>query len=220
MMRKFFILLAAVGLAWLAPAPANAGPILFSNFSPADGNGFNMFSGISVDGPGSEYNAQAMPFTPSTTSNLESIDIALFWSNFGGTTATGIVRVYNDNGSGLPGSVIESFNVNPPEVDPTPTHVTSSLNPLLASGTQYWLAALPFEDSSGLIWYRNSSGQTGIPAHSGDGTTWTAADPPPQDLMAFRIIGVVPEPSSFTLLAVAAAVVAGHPRLRARQKRR
>ncbi|MBI5396578.1 MAG: hypothetical protein HZA91_14895 [Verrucomicrobia bacterium] len=220
-MRNLFALVTVLGLVGFGSDPANADLILFSNFSPADGNGFNEFSGVSVSGAGSEYNAQAMPFTPSATANLGSIDIALFWVNFGGSTATGIVRLYNDGGSGVPGSALESFNVTT-SGGPTPLHVTSALNPVLTSGTQYWLAALPFEDNSSMIWHRNSSGQTDIPAYSGDGTTWTAADPPPQDLMAFRINGpaVVPEPSSLSLLAVAAAWMAGYRPLRARSRGR
>lgn len=211
-------LMAVLSLAAFIPGPASADLIVFSNYDPADGNGFNVLSGLSmVEGSNFGYYALAMPFTPSTTASLSGIDMALYWGYSVGTTNTGIVRLYTDDGSGTkPGSAIESFNISPTDVDSNSnaTHVVSSLNPVLTAGTLYWLAALPSEDNSQLLWNRNTIGQAAIPAESLDGINWVQSEDS-QVLGAFRILAI-PEPAGVILLAIMAAGMVGY---RARRQR-
>ena len=126
-------------------AGAGNAQVLYTDFGP----------GLAFSATGPEFAGFAIgvQFTPSTTALFQDAILAL--STDGSATGTDSVYLFhNDNGSNLPGTMIEAL----PSVmfTNTPTAVTaySTLHPLLVAGTKYWLVV----DASSVltIWYVNS----------------------------------------------------------------
>lgn len=92
-------------------------------------------------------------FQPSATALFQ--DAILVLGTGGAATGTISVYLYTDNGSNLPGTIIEGpISVSVTNI-PAALAVYSSLHPLLLAGTSYWLVVA---DPSGYRWYETSSG--------------------------------------------------------------
>ena len=209
-------ILTAIGvwtLFFAAPAVSRADVILFTNF----GAGFSYntsggnFVGNAFDG--NNY-AEGDTFTPTTSDDFTSLDIALSCAF---ACPDNLTVSLDANNAGVPGAKLESFTVAGTSlgalgVNNAPV-VLNSVGPpvLLTAGTQYWVTVSSDLNDS-IAWNWNSTGDTSSEAISPDGgTTWFA----PSGLTpgAYQVNGVppvttVPEPGALWLLATALLLLA------------
>ena len=201
----------AVGLAWLvlAAAVVSRADSIYTNLG--SGNSYdplNEWDVSTLSSDNQEYEAIAVPFTP--TSNYELGQILIALTNVDGTNQA-YVTLNSDSG-GLPGAVIASWNLtgldawsSTSTITPEQT-LTAPSGIFLTAGTTYWIVAMP--DSTGGTsdtwdaWEFNVTGDVGTFAYS-DGTTWY---PDPDVRPAFQV-DPTPEPPTFTLLGLALAAL-------------
>lgn len=118
------------------------------------------------------------------------------------------VRLFTDN-AGLPGSLLETIDYTgalTPFGDPVTILFASTVHPILAEDTTYWLAVSFHTEAHNAYLSNNSVGldiaAAGELTNSGDWFSSDGIDP------AFRVIGVVPEsvpePASALLLTMGA----------------
>src|SRR5690349_5169850 len=89
------------------PLTLKADSIIFNTFGP--GHSSNCCSGWGESGSGTQApDIVAMAFTPSVTSALGTIEVAIGWG--GNASKQYTLALMSDNG-GLPGSVLESWSV-------------------------------------------------------------------------------------------------------------
>jgi hypothetical protein len=124
------------------PAPAPSLPIgsivIYSNLGA--GGSYQCCIGFTIGGSASPvgFNRAAMPFTPSSNSQLVQIDVAL--GHVVGTNAA-TVQLANDN-AGFPGAVIRTWTVAfQPSFGATTTTLTTAGGALIpvAAGHKYWV---------------------------------------------------------------------------------
>jgi hypothetical protein len=146
----------------------------------------------------------AVPFQPSVTANLTSVDVALSLQS---PDPFPMEVAIADDASGSPGATIESFSVTPTST-PTAESLSSILNPVLTGGTTYWFEVIGQVSEPGVDvgqLYSNNLGLTEtVDITSTGGASWSvfsAGEPDP----AFDVIGAVPEPASIAIAAVGLA---------------
>jgi hypothetical protein len=187
---------------------------IFSNLGP--GGSFSTTSYATADNLPTSNNWLAYAFTPTTSSLVTQIDIAVGQGSFNSTT--GYAYLMSDNG-GVPGSVLMS---GPNSVSwsfaipTTPTLLSLDVPniypyPQLTAGQQYWLALAPeVTPDSYYLWYGNSTNQTGPWAQTVNGS-WRTTQNVPEG--AFAVVGTeissVPEPATLLLLGQGAAALLG-----------
>jgi hypothetical protein len=205
---------------WLVPAVAVVlfsigssahASVLFSNLNPNPLSKYNSGSSWIIQGAGAgTYFAQGFSFTPSATEGLSQVDIAL-------SAVTGndlVVVTLNADSAGLPGGVLETWNVSGLPAFGT-CCVLQTLLPAvpltLTFGTTYWLVATPGATDTSAGWNVNNTGSTGPRAiqfsPGGEFSIFGAND----DRGAFDVIGtaaVVPEPATVTFAAAGLALLA------------
>jgi hypothetical protein len=118
-------------------------------------------AGFPADSP-SDYNTAGTffgtTFTASATGNLGSLEFDAW-----GTTSPVTVGLYT-SAAGEPGTLLESWSATVPTgggfPPPAATFLTSVLNPLLSSGSAYWIV---FSQSSGnqITWFSNDESVAG-----------------------------------------------------------
>lgn len=199
-----FLMLAA------SATSARAGTI-YSDFG--SGYSFNTTNGWDVD----PVQIIAEAFTPSSDFTLTQIDIALSFDNaFSGTNGATVELVNDANGS--PGSTVLEYwdltNLPDSSTSFTPETLTSSSNPTLSSGTQYWVEVFPADLTTYYdVWNWNNQGQTGVAYSTDSGVTWTFDSA--ATASAFDVLGTpVPEASTVLLLAMGLLSLLGFARLR------
>jgi hypothetical protein len=178
----------------------HAGAVLFSDISPTF-----LPTGIAISGATSAFlsaGAFGFGFSPSTTALLGQIDVgAIFYVS--GTNS--VQFTLNSDSSGLPGAVLDTWNVsNLPTSNPVCCtletlipHASITLN----SSAEYWLIAYPGAADTYADWRGNGLGISGPYAYTLDGgATFT-----PLSGVATGVFDVlasdVPEPRTFALLA-------------------
>jgi hypothetical protein len=196
--RLTSLLTATAAILW--QAPSFAGQIFFSNlvqpgnqYGP-DALGIGHTPAYSPGDTGEVFGATG--FTPSTAFRLTSFDIALGYAAAFTPNGPNQADVFLMSASGgLPGSTIESWHLTnlPANCGPCPlSTITSTSNPVLAAGNQYWVVASgglqTFDDWTFTLignsfsplatrnilngvdsgWLLNSSGRQGALAVSGD----------------------------------------------------
>jgi hypothetical protein len=184
--------------------PAIAGTIA-SSFGP--GNAYDLNGGLSISTAASANNfetATATSFTPSATSGLAQIDIALGWVS--GTNAF-VVTLRNDNG-GPTGSVIEAWTFAAPIFgNPDLSTLTPTGAIILNGGTTYWIVALPGGSDTWGAWNHPLPDTSigGLATSHDGGNTWfppvVAPGVPAYDVLS------TPETSCFLLTCIGLAAV-------------
>jgi hypothetical protein len=97
------------------------------------------------------YRGQAELFVPSNSGYLDIVQLETY--HVGGSNL-GNFAIAQDNGSGLPGTILESWsNVANPSGLLT---LTSAVDPFLQAGQTYWLTDEPANASSDNGWYQNN----------------------------------------------------------------
>jgi hypothetical protein len=133
--------------------------------------------------------------------DLAEADIALTYRSASRTNEVVVKLLGDNNGAPNIADVLEQWTVTNIPITPNSMifDLTSTSNPFLASGVQYWLAALPGASDTLAAWNKNSTGAFGEDfSASGDGSApWTSE--PNSPTTAFRILAT-PEPSSIFLL--------------------
>jgi hypothetical protein len=155
---------------------------------------------------------QAFAFTPANSFNFTELDIELGYQS--GTNSV-TVDLMNDSG-GIPGAVLDSWSVNNLADSGTLKTLFGDGTISLASGTQYWVAALPGGADTWASWYSNSTGVTG-PAAQNLGAGWALVGACCSS-GAFDVQGTesaAPEPGT-AVLTFAACVLAALGKLRSR----
>jgi hypothetical protein len=171
---------------------------VFSNLVTWDHSNAYVIRGSSGSGS-SPAGGKAMPFTPTVTASLTTIELPLGVDLVPGTNKF-VVELQADAG-GSPGAVLESFTVTntPYEFSPTESLsvCTSTFHPVLSAGVKYWLAVYPGAADTSGGWNWTSPVQTGIWAATPDGrTTWIFNQFSRQEIAAFRVSGQAVPPLS------------------------
>jgi hypothetical protein len=203
--RTSLLFVALVGVVALA-TPASA-DVIFSNFGPAD-----SYLNVEYPASGPSSFVGRLDWAGTFNTGAGSYDNIVFEGEFdyveGVNSLT--LELRQDDGSGKPGTVLETsgvFNPGSPSLV-TWTLVNTALT--LNANTNYWFSARVAGDGF-ISWFQNNQSDTGV-AFSSNGSTWTtqANNLAP----VFRVLGqaAVPEPGTLTLLG--AMVVVGGLRLR------
>lgn len=196
-------------------AHADGTPVLAYN---SFGTGFS-YSNLRwvVSGSASQYGYQghAESFVSGVSGYLSQIRLATIVE--GGTPDSNFF-IAQDNGSGLPGSILESYS---DVLDSNNGLLTlnSVTDPLLQAGQKYWLCDEP--NSSGTLtgWYENNQGLTGNDAFetTGSGGSWTwfnlGSSGSTDSVFSISVVPV-PEPATVGLLILGAGLLAGQCRRR------
>jgi len=180
-----------------------AADTIYTNFGPGDTFDTTVSWTVGGNGFGVGQNVGGSFRVGPTNMLFDSAQIAVFYS-FGPPSLT--LGIYSNDGSNLPGSLLQSLTVTNVFKPNVPLVVTfKPTAPLiLEANTTYWLAsAEPLTSAFG--WYFNNTSQFGVAVNQNQGP-WSfkgATNATP----AFRINGTpeaspVPEPASLTLVAI------------------
>jgi hypothetical protein len=177
--------------------PTHSQVVVYNSFGP----GYAYNTGHWVVGGASSphgYQGHAEYFTPGISGYLSSVQLATYRQASG----SGLSNFYiaQDNGSGTPGIILESF-ASVLNVTGLLT-LNSTVKPLLQAGTEYWLCDEPTASDSYNGWYQNNQGVTnGFAAESSEWGWYPAPAPVPINGVSitdgvFRVsVTPVPEPS-------------------------
>ena len=114
-----------------------------------------------------QYQAEAMPFTPGAGSNVMVSVLYVGLRDLSGGSSPLLISIAQDN-AGSPGTVLETMAGT--VTSPSLYTFTSSLNPVLTGGTQYWVVA---EGDTGANAAWLDCGTGGRPSmYSPDGSSW------------------------------------------------
>jgi hypothetical protein len=201
------VVLSVLTLSLMVPTVSRADSVVFTNFGEA--HSYNTGAGNTVGNAfdGNNY-AEGGTFTPSLSESFTSLTIALSCLS---TCLDNLDVSLTKSAGGVPGAVLENFNVNAASLgvfgtNNAPVILNAVRGPMLTTGTQYWIT-VESDLNNSIAWNLNSIGDVGATAISLDGgLTWFA--PSGQTPGVFEVDGVtvVPEPTSL-LLAVPSIIV-------------
>jgi hypothetical protein len=201
--------------AFPSPVSASNGPVLvYNSFGP--GGTYSNQRWIVEGTLGSHgFQGHAESFVPGISGYLYQIQLATLVQN--GLPFSN-VTIAQDNGSGVPGSVLESFTGQPNTINGVVT-INSAATPLLQAGQEYWLTDEAFDPTTVTGWYQNNQGLTGGAAFETAGAnTWfnLGAAGSADSVFSISVIPA-PEPSSAGLLLLASGLFTVYVRRRARR---
>jgi MYXO-CTERM domain-containing protein len=201
--------------------------IIYSNFGPEFSYGFE--TGIPVAN-GTLSTSVGQEFSPvGNNYDLSSIEVVATSPN-PDPTNTVTMSIFADNGSGLPGGTaleILTFSgqlppFSTPDGDPQAGYLTftSTLNPELLAGQNYWLVMDTSTAGETLDWDLNSTLKSGFVQTNGTPGDWTGLFPTVTNGV-YEVDGTIatettaaPEPQAWWLMAGGLAAVAGFRRRR------
>jgi hypothetical protein len=167
----------------------------------------------------------ANAFTASVSAALDQISVVVEYEDFPSLGITGtspmLLTLLTDNDDS-PGTPIESWTVplKPSDTTLTIITVTSTTNPMLQGGDQYWLSEVPVDSATtGIGWGLASAGYPGIELPIAENDTGTNSDWGATEMNLaneFSVTGTTaPEPATFGIGALALLAIAGlHARRR------
>jgi hypothetical protein len=179
--------------------------IIFSNFLPSAGSGFDNSFGWNIEGSGSASpQSVAASFIPTQSYNLTSFELAGYHDS--GTNAYSFSLV-QDSGGEPTGTTVFSSSGALTGTALTPAIDSFAASGTLTSGTTYWLVMDAGAADTVGSWQNNATGQTGsVSTNDNSGGGWSGF--PGGDTPAFRISGsLMPEPSSLAFLTLGATLV-------------
>jgi hypothetical protein len=191
-------------------ASAASPAFVFNSFGPG-----NTYGGAPwlVEGSSASiypFEAYAEYFVPAFSGYLSQIQVAT--STLGGHDALTDFSIAQDNGSGIPGTVLESFsNVTNPNGLLTLNSVTA---PLLQAGQKYWLCDQPADANTYVGWYPNNQGITNSSAIQSSPGVWLAWPPSGANPVFSISVVPVPEPATVGLVFLGVGLVGGRRWLR------
>jgi hypothetical protein len=194
-----FRLAALMFLALISTAvSARAQVVVYNSFGAGNTYNSGIVWGVSGASTSGAYRGQAEFFTPSTSGNLDFVQLATF--NVSGSRLSNFF-IAQDNGAGAPGAILEAFtNITVPNGLLT---LNSTPGVFLQAGTEYWLADEPATAASYNGWYENSQGVANGFAFERSQWSWAPIGPPAPNSGVFRVtVNPVPEPT-VTALGIA-----------------
>lgn len=188
--------------------------VIFNTFGPSDAYDASRGRGVywNVDEFGSSANVArgvAASFVPSGNYALNAVSLALGYNE--GTNNLAIKLVADKDGSPS-GAVLEVMAEHPENITDLQQVVmySSSLNPVMAAGSRYWLVVSPADanvvnrnDNASHVWFASGApGLNAVQNYDFSLDSWNNWQFIPNSLLpAFRIEGMlVPEPSALWLL--------------------
>lgn len=174
---------------------------VYSTLSSA--NAFNPTAGSTIGGANGQ--AIANRFVPSASGILYSLELGL---RTVGAPQGVEVQLLLDNGSGLPGALLFDATTTVSTAfggsdATTMISVMPSGAISLSPSQTYWLAVIPTSANT-MVW-NDSLATMGSGANKRTSQSWNMTSPDPHLQEAFRVLAVVPEPSSVTMLGLALA---------------
>jgi hypothetical protein len=180
--------------------------LVFDSFGP--GNSYDTGHRWLVEPVGAAhgYQGRGEAFTPGISGYLSMIQLATLQQS---GSPLGNFTIAQDNGSGLPGTVLESFNnvLNQNGI----TTITSVAKPLLQAGQTYWLTDDPITAGGVNAWAYNNQGLTGADAYEttgGPGVWFNLGVAGTTDGVFSISVVPVPEPASVGLLLLGGGLLA------------
>lgn len=181
-----------------APVVSRAATV-FSNFGPSFAYNTSEGNLVGNDSLGDNL-AEADTFTPTFTSKLSTVEIALACEFMGDCPDATTVAIETNSSDAPSGTVVASFTIagNTLPLFGVSTHLTlSGPTPTLTAGVQYWIV-VESDTNNRVEWNLNTAGDTSDQAVSADGgTTWFS--PSGQTPGAYEIDGLVATPEPGTL---------------------
>jgi hypothetical protein len=198
----FCLLFALISLVvWIFQC-SGAPVYVYDSFGP--GNSFNTQANYAITGPAfpGGYRGHAEWFVPDISGKLSTIQLA--------TIIAGPVgfhfSVAQDNGSGIPGTVLEDFSEI---LTGLPVFTLNSrTRPELEAGTRSWLCAEPAFDSTACGWFRNNQGYAEGFAYDSSHWNWTPLNDGSADAVFSVAVIPVPEPTTAALVLLGGCLIA------------
>jgi len=167
------------------------------------GDGFNQNAFGDVDNYTDldfdyQYQAEAMPFTPGAGSNVVVNVLYVGLRDLSGGSSPLLISIAQDN-AGSPGTVLETMTCT--VTNPALYTITSSLNPVLTGGTQYWIVAKG-DTGANAAWVDCATGDRPSKA-SQDGSTWVDDG----EGYALKVEGTTPVPEPPTAVLGGMAIL-------------
>ena len=199
-------------MAVLATAPAHAESILFNTLGPGDTFDGNSASSFGFDegqegDPDSRF-ARAMPFSPSSSARLRSLDLALFFVA-DQPPGTLVINLFAADGF-LPGALLETFT-RTESLAAGVYSFSSVAQPLLQFGQDYFVEATTTGRGFGGFFFTSveqPENARGADVFRNNNGPWQRTSVP-SDFLALRVTGdtaAIPEPATLILLGTAVGV--------------
>jgi hypothetical protein len=168
----------------------DAATIIYNNIIRDELGRYNAGTGYTISGPDSPIGqtfADAMPFTPASDDTISRVIVAV--GHVAGTN--GVTVSVNEDAGGLPGNVLQSFDLTGlPVFGMCCLLESSDANIPVAAGTQYWVVVATSANTSDTwdAWNWNLTDQTAQPFAFFNNGVWQQTS---GVLAAFAVLGTV-----------------------------